>query len=61
MPWGKALIGIYMNSGLAIFDPRKKSFRSAEIKRAPFVASEMVLFIINFVSRSDAAGEEGSS
>ena len=49
-----------MYSGSAIVVAKKKSFRSADMKRAPRWASEMVLLRVSLVSTKDAAGEPAS-
>ena len=56
----KMVKGSFIYSGVCILEPRKKSPRSAPMKRAPFAVSDMTEFIINLVSRIDAAGEEVS-
>ena len=61
MSGGKSEKGIFMYSGRGILDPRKKFLISTVMKRAPLLLSEMVLLIINLVSRRFAAGEAGSS
>ena len=45
-----------MNSGWDIGDAKKKSFKSAIINFAPFIASKMTLFMSSLVSNMEAAG-----
>ena len=60
MSGGNRWKGIRMYSLPCIGVARKWSFRSAVRKRAPFLASEITLLMMSFVSRIAAAGEPGS-
>ena len=51
---------IFIYSGRAMGEARKKSFKSAETNFALCLASEMMLLRSNFVSSILVAGEEAS-
>ena len=57
---GKCLYWTFIYSSPSIGVARKKSFRSADMKRAPFDASDMVLLMSSFVSSRFAAGDPAS-
>ena len=61
MSAGKYVMGIFIYSGSFIGEARKKLLRSAVINFALRHASEITLFMIDFVSTKDAAGEDASS
>ena len=52
---------MHMCSGVSISESKNKSLRLHDMNRAPFFASEMVLFKSNLVSMIEEAGDTGSS
>jgi len=58
--WGDNEYCTFMNSGVFIQEPKKKSPMPALRKRAPLAASDMTELTMNFVSRMDAAGDDVS-
>ena len=61
MSFGIYFICILMYSGVSIGEYRKKSFKFADMNRAPLEASEIVLFSRILVSSIEVAGDPASS